>query len=99
MTPLPEKTALKKPSLIRVNLKYNQCSTIVKLIIECPVKNYNLQGFEKKIRILINTFFQFHYQTQPTVVFCKKWGSSKFGNTSRKTSVLESVFNKVAGLY
>ena len=43
-TPLP----LKKPRLIRVNLNYNQCPTITKLIIDCPVKNYNLQGFEKK---------------------------------------------------
>ena len=61
---------LKKPRLIRVNLNYNQCATITKLIIECPVKNYNLQGFEKKK--INQCILSVPLLDAPPVLFCKK---------------------------
>ena len=39
-----------------------------------------------------------HGQKQPPKVFHRKWHSSIFCNISSKTAVLESLFNKAAGL-
>ena len=41
---------------------------------------------------------EFKVQKQPPVVFWKKKISEKLRNIHRKTSVLESLFNKVTGL-
>ena len=38
------------------------------------------------------------FPKQPPVVFCKKRCSKKFRKFHRKTPMLESLFNKVAGL-
>ena len=40
-----------------------------------------------------------YFQMQPPEVFCKKWCSQKAWKFHRKTPVLESIFNKVAGLW
>ena len=69
------------------------------LLCQKPYKNENFLNkpiFSGLTKILFKLVF--FVQNQPPEVFCKKSCSEEFCNIYRKVPMLESLFNKVAGL-
>ena len=62
------------------------------------VKNWPSSNFLSVVVAEVDWFQNSPNKKQPPEVFCKKRCPWKFRNIHRKTPVLESLFNKVAGL-
>ena len=58
----------------------------------------SLQIFKRALFLSDYIFLVFYQQKQPPEVFCKKVALKNFAIFTGKTIVLESLFNKVAGL-